>query len=470
MTLRAWDCASCKVFRSFQQDFKNYVNHVNPVNSDSDKKVYLHQIRFIAKMNFTNSLEFARSLDAQDELKEYRNRFHIPVIDGKEVVYLCGNSLGLQPKSTKEYIDVELQAWAELGVEGHFKGKNPWKYYHHLFSEPEAKIVGALPHEVVVMNNLTANLHLMMVSFYRPTQSRYKIMIEGGAFPSDQYAVESQVRFHGFNPDEAIIELVPRKGEHTIHIEDILQKIEENKDSLALVLLGGVNYYTGQAFEMDKITEAAHKIGALAGYDLAHGAGNLLLKLHDWNVDFAVWCTYKYLNSGPGGTSGVFVHERWANAPELPRFAGWWGYDEATRFQMKKGFKPMYGAAGWQLSNAQILPMAAHKAALDIFSEVGMEKLRAKSDKLTAFTEFLIRDNMQKNRASDFEIITPSDPKHRGAQLSLLALKNGRELFQKISDNHIIADWREPNVIRIAPAPLYNSFEDVFRFADVLGS
>ncbi|MCX6352509.1 MAG: kynureninase [Bacteroidetes bacterium] len=413
-------------------------------------------------MQFQNTIAFARSLDAQDPLRDYRNQFYIPKKDGEDTIYLCGNSLGLQPKATRDYLEVELKAWEDFGVEGHFMGTNPWMYYHKMFAEPTARLVGALPTEVVVMNNLSVNLNLMLVSFYKPTKQRYKIMIEGGAFPSDYYAVEQQLKFHGFGVDD-IIELTPKEGEYNLRTADIIAEINKHADSLALVMLGGVNYYTGQAFEMAEITVAAHKVGALAGYDLAHAAGNLHMHLHDWNVDFAVWCTYKYLNSGPGGTSGVFVHERWCNDATLPRFAGWWGHDEASRFQMKKGFIPMQGAQGWQMSNAQILPMAAHKASLDIFDKAGIENLRSKSDLLTAYCEFLLRE-----KEGEFTIITPKEIKHRGAQLSLLMGENGRQIFDRLTSKGVIADWREPNVIRIAPVPLYNTFEDVYRFAEIV--
>ena len=421
-------------------------------------------------MLFENSIEFANELDQLDALRSYRDLFHIPKKDGKELAYFCGNSLGLQPKSTRAYIETELKSWEEHAVEGHFEGKHPWMYYHKMFAEPLAKIVGALPHEVVVMNNLSVNLHLMMVSFYKPTPTRFKIIIEGGAFPSDQYAVESQVKFHGFNPDEAIIELIPRAGEYCLQTDDILQCIRDNKESLALVMLGGVNYYTGQVFNMKEISEAAHDAGALVGFDLAHAAGNVDLALHDWNTDFAVWCSYKYLNSGPGGSSGVFVHERWANDSTLPRFAGWWGYEEATRFKMQKGFKPMYGAAGWQLSNAQILPMAAHKASLDIFEKVGMEALVAKTKMLSSYLIFLLEDNFKKTDQTELVIITPLDSHQRGAQISLLTGENGKNLYNKLNSQGIITDWREPNVIRVAPVPLYNTFTDVYRFANTICS
>ncbi|MFN4082652.1 MAG: kynureninase [Bacteroidia bacterium] len=412
---------------------------------------------------FENNLTFAQKLDKEDILAEFRNEFHLLHKNGEPVIYLCGNSLGLQPKSVKAAIEQELKDWAELGVEGHFEGKNPWMYYHHFLTEYAAEVVGAKPIEVVVMNNLTANLHLMMVSFYRPTKTRYKIMMEASAFPSDQYAMETQAKFHGFNPDDAIIELKPRSGEFTLRTEDIIEKIYEHKDDLALVMMGGVNYYTGQAFDMQAITKAAHDVGAIAGFDCAHAAGNLLLKLHDWNVDFAVWCTYKYLNSGPGGTSGVFVHERYANNPDLPRFAGWWGHDEKERFLMKKGFKPMQGAAGWQLSNAQIFPMAIHKASLEIFHRAGMQNLRNKSEKLTSYLAYILQDF-----AEHLTIITPSNPSERGCQLSIIVKQNGKQLFDYLVQNNILPDWREPDVIRMSPVPLYNSFEEVYKIGDVL--
>lgn len=413
-----------------------------------------------------NTLAYAQSFDAADPLRQYRDKFYIPQVNGRDAIYLCGNSLGLQPKSAKAAIEQELEDWAKLGVEGHFHGKNPWFSYHEFLTEQTARLVGAKPLEVVVMNQLTVNLHLMLVSFYRPEGKRFKIVMEAGAFPSDQYAIETQVKFHGYQPEEAIIELVPRAGEHTLRTEDILNTIRENGSEIALVMMGGVNYYTGQAFDMEAITKAAHEAGALAGFDLAHAAGNLKLQLHDWGVDFAAWCSYKYLNSGPGGTSGVFVHERHANNPELPRFAGWWGHDKSARFRMKKGFVPIQGAEGWQLSNAQIFPMAIHKASLEIFDEVGMDALRRKSEQLTGYLEFLLGEmGLDKDV---LEIITPTDPQQRGCQLSLLVHQNGRQLFDKLTAAGIIADWREPNVIRIAPVPLYNTFEDVFRFAEVL--
>lgn len=419
-------------------------------------------------MTYENSLSYAQAQDQQDPLRNYRAQFYIPQVNGRDSVYFTGNSLGLQPKSARAAIEVELEDWARLGVEGHFEGRNPWMHYHEFLTEKAARIVGAKPVEVVVMNSLTVNLHLMMVSFYRPTTQRYKIITEAGAFPSDQYALETQVKFHGFHPNDAIIELTPRAGEHTLRTEDILDTIEQHGSEVALVMMGGVNYYTGQAFDMEAITKAGHRVGAQVGFDLAHAAGNLELFLHDWDVDFAVWCTYKYLNSGPGGTSGVFVHERHANNTALPRFAGWWGHDKEVRFKMQKGFKPMEGAAGWQLSNAQIFPMAIHNASLQIFDEVGMKTLAEKSRKLTGYLEFLINGINAEGKTGSFEMITPANPKDRGAQLSLLATHNGRALFEKLTQAGVIADWREPNVIRVAPVPLYNSFEDVYRFAEIL--
>jgi kynureninase len=419
---------------------------------------------------YENSRAFAAQLDEADSLKHFRDKFHIPVINGKQTIYFTGNSLGLEPKATRAYIETELKDWATLGVEGHFLGTHPWYSYHEMFEEPVSRLVGALPHEVAVMNTLTTNLHLMMVSFYRPKGNRYKILVESSAFPSDQYAVESQVRFHGYEPQDAIIELLPREGEVIFRMEDIKSTIEEYADEIALVLLGGVNYYTGQALPMAEITKAAHDAGALVGFDLAHAAGNILLNLHDWKVDFAVWCSYKYLNSGPGGVSGIFVHDKWCNNPTLPRFAGWWGYDKEKRFKMQKGFSPMQGAAGWQLSNAQILPMAAHKASLDIFMEAGFENLRNKSERLTGFLDFLIKDHRLNKENDQINIITPEDPAQRGAQLSIIAGRNGREKFDKLTKAGIIADWREPDVIRVAPVPLYNTYTEVFDFAEQLFS
>jgi kynureninase len=417
-------------------------------------------------MHYENTFDFARKLDEQDALSHFREQFIFPKHNGESVLYFCGNSLGLQPKTVRQALLDELDQWATHCVEGHFRGSMPWMYYHKFLTPQTARLVGALPHEVVVMNTLTVNLHLAMVSFYRPTPQRFKIIMEAGAFPSDQYAVESQVRWHGFEPAEAIVEVAPRPGEDTLRSEDILQTIEKEGAATALVMFAGVNYYTGQFYDLEKIAAAAHRVGANVGFDLAHTAGNVPLKLHDWNADFAVWCSYKYLNSGPGGPAGLFVHERHGDNPALPRFAGWWGHDESERFQMKKGFKPMRGAEGWQLSNAQIFSFAAHKASLDIFHAAGIENLRAKSLKLTGFLEFVLGEaNKGKNF---FKIITPQDPAERGCQLSLLTDERGKNLFNYLTDNGVMADWREPNVIRFAPVPLYNSFEDLWRLGEFI--
>lgn len=421
--------------------------------------------------HFENSLAFAQGLDAKDPLKSFRDKFYFPTFHEKTVRYFTGNSLGLQPKSTKEYILEELDAWAEYGVEGHFLAKRPWFAYHENLTQKAANVVGALPVEVVVTHSLTTNLHLLMVSFYRPeiNGKRTKILCEAKAFPSDQYALESQVKFHGLDLAEHLVEVAPREGEQLIREEDILAKIEELGDELALVMIGGVNYYTGQLFDMEKITKAGHAVGAIVGFDLAHAAGNINLKLHDWGVDFAAWCGYKYLNSSPGGVSGMFVHERHAYNPELPRFAGWWGYDKETRFLMQPGFNPMKGAEGWQLSNAPILGMAAHLASLDIFEEAGMERIGEKRDLMTAYMEFVIDDISEKNKERcTFELITPRDKTKRGAQLSIMAKGQGKALFDALSAEGVVADWREPNVIRIAPAPLYNSYEDCYWFGQLL--
>lgn len=433
-------------------------------------------------IEFENTLHFAQHLDANDPLKKFRSRFHFPRLNGKEVIYLAGNSLGLLPKTARQYVEQEFIDWENEGVEAHFKAKNPWFYYHHFHREALAKLVGAKKDEVVAMSSLTANLHFLLVSFYQPTKERYKIMMEANAFPSDQYAVETQVRYHarlpdgqGFNPDDAIIEINPRNGEDTLRTEDILKAIEENKNQVATIMLGGVNYFSGQLFDMDAITKAGQLAGAYVGFDLAHAIGNVALFMHDWNVDFGCWCGYKYLNSGPGGVGGIFVHENHSHEFSLPRFGGWWGNDEATRFEMKKGFHPQPGAAGWQLSNAPVFPMAIHRASLEIFEEAGMENLRRKSEKLTGFLEFIIEEYNQKTPQRALKIITPKNPAERGCQLSLIAVSNGKEIFNRLTEAGVICDWREPNpgdggtgVIRMAPVPLYNSFEDVWRVGEVL--
>ncbi len=437
-------------------------------------------------MNFQPTFAYAQQLDKADTLRPYRQRFFFPKHNGKNVLYFTGNSLGLQPHGVEKALRRELKQWREHGVEGHFRGEMPWMHYHKFLQPQSARLVGALESEVVVANTLTTNLHLLMASFYRPTKERYKIVMEAGAFPSDMYAMETQARLHGFDPADAVVEIAPRGGEETLRTEDILETIEQHGASVAVVMFGGVNYYTGQFFDMKKITEKAHSVGAYAGFDLAHAAGNLQLHLHDWGVDFACWCSYKYLNSGPGGPSGIFVHEKHGNDPNFPRFAGWWGHDEESRFLMKKGFKPMLGAAGWQLSNAQVLSMAAHKVSLDMFDEVGMDVLREKSLKMTAYLEYLIErldmeggiDSAEQVHKSSgmnsalprrFHIITPKNPEERGAQLSILTGAEGKKLFDYLTENGVIADWREPNVIRVAPVPMYNSFKDCWRLADLLG-
>ncbi|MFM9947359.1 MAG: kynureninase [Saprospiraceae bacterium] len=422
---------------------------------------------------YSFDLEFAKEQDLQDPLRHYRDAFHFPKIKGKQALYFCGNSLGLQPKSTRDAVLRELDQWSELAVEGHFEGALPWMHYHKFLQPQTAHIAGALPEEVVVMNTLTTNLHLLMVSFYRPTRERYKIIMEAGAFPSDQYALETQARHHGLNPHDAIVEVAPRPGEETLRTEDILAAIETHGPQTALVLFGGVNYYTGQYYDLKAITDAGHKAGAYVGFDLAHAAGNLPLHLHDWGADFAVWCSYKYLNSGPGGPGGVFVHVRHGNNPDLPRFAGWWGHDESSRFLMRKGFHPMPGAAGWQLSNAQILSFAAHKASLDIFAEAGMPNLREKSLKLTGYLEFVLQRCIEQGQ--NLRLITPANPEQRGCQLSVRTGANGRRLFDYLAANDVLCDWREDNlsgepggVIRISPTPLYNGFEEVYELGRLL--
>jgi kynureninase len=418
-------------------------------------------------LNFEASASFAAEMDANDNLKGSREKFYIPKqASGEDVLYFTGNSLGLQPKTVRALIEQELKDWETLGVEGHFQAKNPWMPYHEFVAEQMAAIVGARAVEVVAMNSLTVNLHLLMVSFYRPTRARHKIVIESGAFPSDQYAVQSQIKFHGFTPENSLIELAPREGETYLRTEDIEQTIAENGDAIALILLGGVNYYTGQAYDMRRITEIGHKIGAVVGFDLAHAAGNIELRLHDWNADFAAWCSYKYLNAGPGGIAGCFVHERHAESFDLPRFAGWWGHDKETRFLMESKFVPMRGAEGWQLSNPPIFQLAALKASLDIFEETGMRALTEKSRKLTGFLEFLLAE-IKDERIS---VITPSNPESRGCQLSIRVKDSDKTLYKALSDKGVVADWREPDVIRVAPVPLYNTFTDVYKFAEILKS
>ena len=422
------------------------------------------------EIELKNTIDYAQFLDEQDPLKAFRNKFYIPLVNGKEAIYFTGNSLGLQPKTAQDYVLNEMENWANFGVEGHHHGKNPWIKYHEMFPALLSKIIGAKEEELVVMNQLTVNLHLLMTSFYRPTKERFRIICEAKAFPSDQYAITSQVKLHGFDPDNAIIEISPRDGEFNIRTEDILAVIHQYKDTVALVLFGGVNYYSGQVFDMPAITKAAQDAGAYCGFDLAHAAGNVHLNLHDWNVDFACWCSYKYMNSGPGGVAGVFINERHITNVSLPRLAGWWGHDKESRFKMEKEFIPIPTAEGWQLSNTNIISMAVHKASLDVFEEAGMERIIQKSKALTGYL-FFILDEINKLSAERFiDIITPRNENEHGCQVSMLMLKNGKKVFEELKKQSVIADWREPNVIRIAPVPLYNSFEDIFRFGEILRS
>ena len=417
------------------------------------------------RINYKSGLPFAKKMDASDLLKSFRNEFHFPIKEnGDPYVYLCGNSLGLQPKSTQDAVVQELEDWKKYGVEGHFHAKNPWLPYHEFLTNSMAKVVGAKPIEVVVMNTLSVNLHLMMVSFYQPTAKRFKILIEHDAFPSDRYAVESQIKFHGYDPEEGLLELKARPGEECIRSEDIKSMIDQHGDEIALIMIGNTNYYTGQFFDMKQITKLGHSKGCKVGFDCAHGAGNVELNLHDCGVDFAVWCSYKYLNSGPGSLGGCFVHERHAYNKDLPKFTGWWGHNKETRFGMRDGFDPIPGVESWQLSNPPILSMAAIKASLEIFEKAGIENLRKKSLQLTGYLEFLINQMGD----SEINIITPQNPEERGCQLSIQVRNADKKLFDKITKLGVIADWREPDVVRVAPIPLYNSFEDVFKFVKIL--
>lgn len=406
-------------------------------------------------MIFKNELAFARKLDRTDPLRSFRKNFLLP-----KGIYFTGNSLGLQPKTTRSFVTTELDDWAKLGVEGHLHSKRPWLYYHKFTKKSLAKLAGAKPQEVVAMNQLTVNLHLMLVSFYKPSGGRFKIITEAGAFSSDQYAFESHIRLHGLRPEVALVEIEPRPNEYALRTEDIIKVIKQNADQLSLVIFGGVQYYTGQFFDIQAITKAAHDAGAYAGFDLAHAIGNVPLSLHDHEVDFAVWCSYKYLNSGPGGVAGAFIHEKHFDNKDLPRLSGWWGHKEDERFQMKKGFIPMQGIDAWQLSNFPVLSGAAHLASLEIFDKVGMKKLRKKSEQLTGYAEFLLKEIND----GSFSIITPPD---RGCQLSILMKTNGQKVFDRLTKAGVLADWREPDVIRIAPVPLYNTFEEVWRFGQI---
>jgi len=422
-------------------------------------------------MNFQNTLEYATQLDEQDPLKDFQAKFLAPKHNEKDAIYFCGNSLGLQPVTARQYINEQMGNWQDLAIEGFFAGDDPWLGYHKKLTGTLAGIVGAKSEEITIMNSLTVNLHLLLVSFYKPTKKRFKIMMEGGAFPSDQYALASQVRFHGYDPKDAIIEQFPRPGEDTLRTEDMLKTIADNKDELALVLFGGINYYTGQCFDMAAITKAAHAVGAIAGFDLAHAAGNVVLKLHDWDVDFACWCSYKYMNSGPGGISGAFVNEKYFGDSTQHRFAGWWGHREDRRFLMPPVFEADRGAAGWQVSTSPIMLLTLHKAALDIFEQAGgIEPLRKKSELLTAYLEFIINEVNQANGDELFKIITPKTKQDRGCQLSIVCKQNAKATFNYLTDNGVIGDWREPNVIRISPVPLYNGFRQVFEFGQILSA
>jgi len=416
--------------------------------------------------NFKFEVDFARELDLADPLRQYWDEFIITQRKGESCTYFCGNSLGLQPKRTKKFVDRELESWANSGVRGHFEKEEPWFTYHELSKSSLANLVGAKTTEVVAMNSLTTNLHLLFVSFYRPTKKKYKIMIEAGAFPSDRYIVESQLTFHGFDPNDGIIELQPREGEYSLRTEDIAKSIEIHGKELSLVFFSGVQYYTGQYFNIAEITSSGHKVDAKVGFDLAHAIGNVELQLHVNNVDFAAWCSYKYLNSGPGSVGGLYVHEKYASDSSIPRFAGWWGHDQNERFKMKNGFIPMHGADGWQLSNPNILSQAAHLASLEVFSETNIKSLRDKSRTLTGYLEYLLKEIDPGGRY--FTIITPKDPESRGCQLSLLFSEEGNGIFKKLIEHNMIVDWREPNVLRVSPVPVYNTFEEVYHLPKLL--
>lgn len=417
---------------------------------------------------FENSKTFANSLDSKDELSRYRNKFIFPQHQGRNVLYFTGNSLGLQPADAKAAIISECDDWARWGVEGHFHAKNPWYSYHEMFAEGAAKLVGALQEEVVMMNQLTVNLHLLLTTFYRPDKKRKKILFETKPFPSDQYAFESHAKIHGLNPDDVLVELQPREGELTLRTEDITSKIEELGDELALVCIGAVNYFTGQFFDLKTITASAHAQGAYAGFDLAHAAGNLPLQLHEWEVDFACWCTYKYLNSGPGSVAGAYIHQKHVHNTTLPRLAGWWGNKKETRFRMLPKFDPMESAEAWQLSNAPVFNMAIHKVALDMFTEAGIDNLRKKSIGLTAYLEYILSET-EKTSGQSLKIITPKNKEERGAQLSVIVEGRDKSLIKQLAEHGVVVDWREPNVIRLAPVPLYSTYGDIYDLGQILG-
>ncbi len=419
-------------------------------------------------MNRNNRVDYAKAMDSEDKLASFRNEFYIPMLHGKDAIYFCGNSLGLQPKTVQDAVLNELEDWANFGVEGYAHSRNEWMNWSNKFPELLKDIVGGLPHEIVVMNQLTMNLHLMMATFFRPQNKRKKVIIESKAFPSDEYVIASQLQLAGLSKENELVEVKARHGEQVLREDDILNAIEATGEELALVLIGGVNYYTGQVFDIERITKASHQVGALCGFDLAHAVGNIELKLHDWDVDFACWCSYKYLNSGPGAVGGVFIHERHTSNPELPRLQGWWGVDENVKFQMKKDFLPAQGAAGWQLSTAPFLSLAIHQSSLEIFQKAGFENVLEKGKALSGYLVYLLNEILDSSSNPSFEIITPLNEKGHGCQISILMKENGKHQFDMLRKNGVIADWREPNVIRLAPAPLYNTFEEVFTFAKIL--
>lgn len=418
-------------------------------------------------MNFQNTREFAQSLDTQDQLKKYQSEFEFPKVNGKKAIYFTGNSLGLMPKRAKKYVDDVMNDWANLAVEGHFYAEKPWWDYHERFSNPLSKIVGAKPSEVSVMNTLTVNLHMMMVSFYNPTSTRFKIICEEKAFPSDQYMFQTQVKFHGLDPKDVIVEVKRREGEHNLRNEDIIAKINEVGNELALVLIGGINYYTGQVLDMENITKAGHAVGAKVGWDLAHAAGNIELKLHEWNVDFACWCSYKYMNAGPGSVAGYFIHEKHHNNKDINRFGGWYGHNKERRFLMEPEYTPNEGALGWQSSCTGVLAMAPYLASVEMFDEIGMEALMKKRDLITAYLEFIVEETA-KETGTNLEIITPKNQAERGSQLSIILHGEGKELFHYLMKQGVVTDWREPAVIRLAPVPLYTTFEEMYDFGQIL--
>ena len=414
--------------------------------------------------NYQIGLDYAIEADKADALAKFKNQFHFPQHNGQDAIYFCGNSLGLQPKSLAEAVDIEMKTWQNLAVGGYFGGTNPWLRYHEYLQPSLTSLMGASTKEITLMNSLTVNLHLLMLSFYKPSIDRYQIIMEAGAFPSDQYAIETLVKHFGLDPDQAIIEISPRAGEKLLQEQDILAAISKAGDKLAMVMMGGINYYTGQFYNLADITKAAHAVGAIAGFDLAHVAGNIPLQLHDWQVDFAVWGSFKYLNAGPGAVGGVYVHEKWASNSNTARLAGWWGNEEQTRFKMEKGFLAKADASGWNISTTQVFNMIGLKASLAIFDEAGIHAIREKSIQLTAYLEWLLQQLPNLN----FEIITPADPQWRGAQLSLYFKDQGRAIHDKMIENGIIVDYREPGVIRVAPAPLYCSYKDVYQFYSIL--